>query len=104
MDKETLYKLAKEYVDIVEVLREEYREHILEIKNKIYVRIDLFNYLLEQKKFYSVQEKKKKWRDLQWIICDKDRGRFTKIVKINGEIERKVVIRLEPLETLKYLK
>lgn len=104
MDKEALYKLSKEYVDIVEVLREEYQEHILEIKNKIYVRIDLFNYLLEQKKFYSVQEKKKKWRDLQWIICDKDRGRFTKIVKINGALERKVVINLDPLETLKHLK
>lgn len=104
MDKETLYKLAKEYVDIVEVLREEYQDHILEIKNKIYVKIDLFNYLLEQKKFYSAQEKKKKWRDLQWIICDKDRGRYTKVVTIDGELERRIVIQLEPFETLKYLK
>lgn len=104
MDKETLYKLAKEYVDIIEVLREQYQEHIVENKNKIYVKIALFNYLLEQKKFYSVQEKKKKWRDLQWITCDEDRGRYTKVVKINGALERKVVIKLDPLETLKYLK
>lgn len=103
MDFELLNNLTKEYVLIVEALRKKYSDKIIDNEKRIYLDRELFEDLLSKKDFLSVYEKKKFWRSLGWISCDNDESRFTKVIKINKDVFRKIVIETEPQKALKSL-
>lgn len=103
MNFELINNLTKEYVLIVEALRKKYGDRIIDNEKRIYLDRELFEELLAKKDFLSVYEKKKIWRSLGWISCDNDESRFTKIIKINKNVFRKIVIETEPQKTLKNL-
>lgn len=103
MSFELINKLMNEYVLMVKFLRKNYSDKIVENNNKLYLDRELFEELLSKKEFLSVHEKKKIWRSLGWISCDNDTSRFTKVIKLNKVVYRKIVIELEPQKTIQNL-
>ena len=103
MNFELLNRLAYEYILMVEVLRKKYTDRIIDQEKRIYLDRELFDELLSKKDFLTVSEKKKSWRNLGWISCDKDRARNTRKIWIKGKSYRKVVIEIEPYLELKEL-
>lgn len=103
MNFEVLNRLAYEYILMVDVLRKKYTDRIIDREKRIYLDRELFDELLSKKDFLTVSEKKKSWRNLGWISCDKDRARNTRKIWINGKSYRKIVIEIEPYLELKEL-
>lgn len=101
MELEIYYKLLKEYIDIVKLLNYKYSDFIVERKDTLFVEVDLLNFLLKQKDFLTVAEKKKMWRDLRWLDTDNDRKRFTIATRIDGKSVRKFAVKLTPFNILK---
>ena len=101
MELETYCRLVKEYIEIVKLLNYKYSDFIIERKDTLFVEIDLLNFLLKQKDFLTLEEKKKMWRDLRWLDTDNDRKRFTISTKIDGKNVRKFAIKLTPFNMLK---
>lgn len=89
---ENLNRMIVEFIVIVDVLKKKYAEQITELNTKIYLDRELFEQLLSEKKFIDLKEKKSIWRDLKWILVDKDGGRYTKKIYANGKTFRKIVI------------
>ena len=96
MNFELINKLMHEYVLMVKFLRKNYSDKIVDNEKRIYLDREIFEDLLSKKDFLSVIEKKKFWRDLGWISCDKDNARYTKKLWINGKSSRKIVIEITP--------
>lgn len=103
MNFELLNNLIKEYILIVEALKKNFANEIIYKDDKLLLDKEIFEKMLSKKDFLSVNEKKKLWRDLRWISCDKDRLRYTKKVYIDGVFYRKVAIELLPYLTIKEL-
>lgn len=101
MDFELLNNLIKEYVFIVDVLKENVSEEIINKENKIYLNRETFEKLLSKNMFISLEKKKYFWRNNGWISCDKDPFRFTKVIRIGDKTYRKVVIDLRPYLAIK---
>ena len=101
MNFELLNNLIKEYVFIVDALKENVSEDIMNKENKIYLNRETFEKLLSKNMFISLEKKKYFWRNNGWIFCDKDPFRFTKVIRIGDKTYRKVVIDLTPYVAIK---
>lgn len=101
---ETLNRMIVEYIVIVDALKQKYPDKITETETRIYLDRELFEQLLNEKKFLDLTEKKRLWRSLNWISVDKNDGaRYTKKIFANGKTFRKFVIEKAPCEALKKL-
>ena len=103
MNFELLNNLTKEYIFIVEALRGKLSDKVIDKEDRIYLEREDFEILLSKNLFLSLAEKKKSWRNLGWISCDKDKVRYTKKLWVNGRATRKIVIEIRPYLEIKDL-
>ena len=101
MDFELLNNLTKEYIFIVEALRGKLADKVIDKEDRLYLDRENFEALLSKNLFIPLAEKKKFWRDIGWISCDKDILRYTKKLWIDGKSFRKIVIEIRPYLAIK---
>ena len=103
MNFELINNLIKEYIFIVEALRGKLSDKVIYKEDRIYLDREDFDILLSKNLFISLDEKKKNWRNLGWISCDKDNSRYTKKLWIDGKSFRKIVIEIKSYLVIKKL-
>lgn len=101
MNFELINNLTKEYIFIVEALRTKLSDKVIDKEDRLYLDRENFDVLLSKNLFISLDEKKKFWRNIGWISCDKDNSRYTKKLWIDGKSFRKIVIEIRPYLAIK---
>lgn len=103
MNFELLNNLMREYIFIVEALRGKASDKVIDKEDRLYLDRENFDILLSKNLFLPLDEKKKIWRNLGWISCDKDVSRYTKKLWIDGKSFRKITIEIKPYLAIKNL-
>ena len=93
-DEETIFKLYLEHETLVKLLPQQAQDEVIIKPNKLYLDNEYFRWILGQKEFLSVEEKLKYMKNLGLIITDDYGYRYTKKVKVEDKLERKIVLNI----------
>lgn len=93
-NEETIFKLYLEHETLVELLPQQAQDEVIIKPNKLYLDNEYFRWILGQKEFLSVEEKLKYLKNLGLIITDDYGYRYTKKVKVEDKLERKIVLNI----------
>lgn len=90
--KKIFLSLYYEHEALTKYLLNKATEKIIERSGKVYLDNDYFRELLSKKPFLPVEEKLKYMKKLGLIITNKSELKFCKVVRVDGNMVRKIVL------------